>query len=85
MKRNIYLSTVKQDTPVMSKATNHREKTLLSVSAFAKKKNVTRQAVWHQIKKLKAIQPVLIGMDKDVYVDWNAYKDFQFNDIKNNY
>lgn len=65
----------------MSKNT-HREKSLLSISAYAKKKAVSRQAVRHQVNNLKNIQTVLIGMEKDKYIDWNEYKDFPFNDRK---
>ncbi len=61
----------------MSKST-HREKSLLSVAAFAKKKKVSRQAVYLQIKNLN-ITPVLIGMDKDTYIDWNDYRDYIFD------
>lgn len=66
----------------MSK-TNHREKSLISVSSFATKKNVSRQAVWYQINTVKAIEPIFVGMNRDVYVDWSRYKDFEFNHHKN--
>lgn len=66
----------------MSKA-DHREKTLCTPSAFAKKKKVTRQAVWNQIR-IGNITPVYIGADKDVYIDLNDYSDFTFDKNKKN-
>ena len=75
------MSTVKQ---LMSKNDNHREKSLISMSRFAKRKKVSRQAVQYQVTTTKAIIPVLIGYDKDIYIDWEQYKDFAFNHNKAN-
>lgn len=62
---------------------SHREKALISVSSFAKRKKVSRQAVRYQIVNGN-IQQVFIGVDKDPYIDWNSYKDFKFNHNKAN-
>lgn len=57
----------------------HRETSLIRVSSFGKKKNVSRNAVWMHIKT-GLIETVLIGMDKEVYIDWKQYKNYQFNE-----
>lgn len=59
---------------------DHREKNLISIADFAKVKGCTRQAVHYQIKKANAIVPVYIGKNKYPFIDWNQYKDFQFDD-----
>jgi hypothetical protein len=30
----------------------------------------------------KPIVPTLVGMDKDIYIDWKDYKSFDFNENK---
>lgn len=64
----------------MSASTNHREKSLITVSDYAKKKNVSRTAVYHQINVLKNIKLVYVGIGKYPYLDWSDYKDFPFDD-----
>ena len=62
----------------MSIKDDHREKNLLSIVDFAKKKKVAHQSVTYQIEKGN-ILPVYIGMHKHMYIDWLLYQDFQFN------
>jgi predicted DNA-binding protein YlxM (UPF0122 family) len=52
--------------------------TLLSIGQFAEKMKVTRHSVYYHIKTSKRIIPTLIGMNKDVYIDYSVYKDFDF-------
>jgi len=59
---------------------DHREKSLISIADFAKKKNCSRQAVYHHINKTGNIIPVYIGINKYPFIDWNQYKDFKFDD-----
>lgn len=59
---------------------DHREKSLLSILDFAKKKKCTRAAVYHHINNTGNISPVYIGMNKAMFIDWNEYKDFKFDD-----
>lgn len=66
----------------MSIKKDHREPNLVKISTFARLKGVTRQAVRYQIMSMKTITPVYIGRDKDVYIDWEAYKNHKFDDTR---
>jgi hypothetical protein len=57
---------------------DHREKSLLTVNQYARKKKVSRQAVEYRIRKGDII-PVYVGMLKDEYIDWSTYRDLDFN------
>lgn len=50
---------------------------LYPVISFAKKKGVSKQAVWKRIDK-GDIKPVLVGTNEDHYIDWRKYHDFKF-------
>ncbi len=57
---------------------DHREKSLLTVNQYARKKKVSRQAVEYRMEKGDII-PVYVGMQKDKYIDYNTYRDLDFN------
>lgn len=63
---------------------DHREKSLISLSDYAKKKNVVRHAIYYHVKTTGKITPVYIGLNKYPFIDWNEYKDFPFDDNKKN-
>jgi predicted DNA-binding protein YlxM (UPF0122 family) len=69
-------------TTFPEKGNKHVSASLVSLSSFAKRKNVTRHAVYYHIKVSGRIIPTLVGMDKDLYIDWKSYKDFEFKDLK---
>lgn len=52
--------------------------TLLSIGQFAQKKGVTRGSVYYHINVSKKIIPTYIGMNKDLFIDYESYKDFDF-------
>jgi hypothetical protein len=51
---------------------------LCSVSAFAKMVGLKRQSIYYHIHISKLIAPVFVGRDKDIYIDWNKYRNFDF-------
>lgn len=57
---------------------NHLLPTLCSVGKFAKLVGQKRQSIYYHINTSKLIVPVYIGRDKDIYIDYEQYKDFDF-------
>lgn len=57
---------------------NHREKTLLTVPEFAKKIGVNKVSVFRHIKQ-GFIIPVMIGMEKNLFIDYSDYRDYKFD------
>lgn len=49
----------------------------VTVSEFASKRGVTRQAVYNNIKS-KTIETEKVGMGGHVFIDWDKFKDIQF-------
>lgn len=57
---------------------NHVLPTLCSVPEFAKLVGQKRQSIYYHIHTSKLITPTLVGMNKDIYIDYPKYKDFDF-------
>jgi hypothetical protein len=70
------------ETTTTAQEPRHLSRTLMSLASFAKRKGVSRQSVYYHIKTSKRIVPTLVGMDKDIYVDWKEYQSFEFNENK---
>jgi hypothetical protein len=68
--------------PAPDQSQSHVSRSLITPASFAKKKGVSRHAVYYHIKTSKLIVPTLVGMDKDIYIDWKDYKSFDFNENK---
>ena len=61
----------------------HIGKNLIKPSEFGKRKNVTSTAVWFAIHADR-IPVTQVGKNQDVYIDWAASKDFEFDSNKKN-
>lgn len=59
------------------KVITHAGKTLLTPSQYAKKKKVHRLTVYNHINADK-IEVSLIGMNEDIYINWDNYKNHKF-------
>jgi predicted DNA-binding protein YlxM (UPF0122 family) len=68
--------------PAPAQEPRHVSRTLITLASFAKKKGVSRHAVYYHIKVSKNIIPTYVGMDKDIYLDWKVYGQFEFNENK---
>lgn len=58
----------------------HLRPTLIKPTKFAELKGVKRSAVYYHIHTSHRIIPVLVGADKDLYIDLSQYKDFDFRE-----
>jgi len=61
----------------------HIGKTLVKVPEFAARKNVTTPGVWKAVNSDR-LPVILVGKNKDVYIDWEENKEFHFNENKKN-
>jgi hypothetical protein len=75
------MGTTTTKTPAPTEP-RHVARKLISLTSFAKLKGVSRHAVYYHVNTSKQIIPTLVGMDKDIYIDWKTYENFVFNELK---
>lgn len=58
----------------------HILRNLCTIPQFAKLVGQKRQSIFYHVHIKKSIVPTYIGMNKDLYIDYDKYKDFEFRE-----